>query len=233
MNTIDRRRKYYLVIDTETANTTIPGERDLCPKNALVYNIGWAIIDKMGRVYKSASIVISEVFFNERQAMRSAYYANKIPLYVNGIRSGEYCVKYFMNARREMLAAMREYNVHEVIAHNARFDYHALNATLRYITASKYRYYFPRDIVWLDSARMARSTICKQKTYVNFVTNHDLLTASGRVPYSAEKLFAYISANPDYVEEHTALADVMIEKEIAARCFRQHKSMNKYLFERG
>ena len=40
-----------------------------------------------------------------------------------------------------------------------------------------------------------------------------------------------ISGNHDFEEEHTGLADVMIEKEILAYCFRQKKPMRKLLFE--
>ena len=41
-----------------------------------------------------------------------------------------------------------------------------------------------------------------------------------------------ISGNNDFIENHTGLEDVMIEKEILAYCFRQHKDMRKGLFER-
>ena len=45
---IDHRRNYIVMLDTETAN-------DLeCP---LTYDIGWAIIDKWGTVYRKRSFV--------------------------------------------------------------------------------------------------------------------------------------------------------------------------------
>ena len=34
----------------------------------------------------------------------------------------------------------------------------------------------------------------------------------------------------DFMESHTGLEDVMIEKEILAHCFRQHKAMRKKLY---
>ena len=37
--------------------------------------------------------------------------------------------------------------------------------------------------------------------------------------------------NTDFIESHTALEDVMIEKEILAYCYRQHKKMRKKLWE--
>jgi hypothetical protein len=44
-------------------------------------------------------------------------------------------------------------------------------------------------------------------------------------------LFRYISQNNDFVESHTGLEDVMIEKEIMAYCFRKHKAMKSKLFK--
>lgn len=41
----------------------------------------------------------------------------------------------------------------------------------------------------------------------------------------AEVIYKYISGNNDFIESHTGLEDVMIEKEIFAKCCRQHKKM--------
>ena len=77
---IDRRRNYIVMLDTETAN-------DLeCP---LTYDIGWAIIDKWGTVYRKRSFVNREIFFEEAELMQSSYYAHKLPLYYKRIAKGE------------------------------------------------------------------------------------------------------------------------------------------------
>ena len=51
MTEIDKRKNYYLTIDTETANSL---------DDPLVYDIGGAIHDKKGRVYETFSFVIYE-----------------------------------------------------------------------------------------------------------------------------------------------------------------------------
>ena len=56
-------------------------------------------------------------------------------------------------------------------------------------------------------------------------------TKNGQYRKTAEILYQFISGNHDFEEEHTGLADVMIEKEILAYCFRQKKPMRKLLFE--
>ena len=59
---IDKRRHYILMLDTETANT-IPTETGLDMSNVLVYDIGWAVIDKSGNVYECASFVNRDVLY--------------------------------------------------------------------------------------------------------------------------------------------------------------------------
>ena len=56
---IDRRLTYYMMIDTETANTQrIDGK--LFMKDAQVYDVGIAIVDRYGRIYVRFSIVVTD-----------------------------------------------------------------------------------------------------------------------------------------------------------------------------
>ena len=77
---IDKRHKYGIMIDTETANSID------CP---FCYDIGYQVIDSHGRLYLERSFLVREVFVHERDLMRSAYYANKIPSYVEDVRKGK------------------------------------------------------------------------------------------------------------------------------------------------
>lgn len=224
---IDRRRHYVLVLDTETANTISQEDGKLDMSNVLMYDCGWAIVDTRGNVYATASYVNRDIFIDERELMRSAYYANKIEQYAEDIRNGKRILADTYTIRKAMLADMEKYRVKEVVAHNATFDYRALNLILRWTTKSKYRYWLPRGIEIWDTARMARQVILKMPTYKAFCEKHGLRTATGRLPYTAEALYAYITKNPDYKEEHTALEDVLIEAEILHYCYRQKKKMIK------
>ena len=47
MNKIDKRKKYVLVIDVETANTIIDSKFN----EGLVYDIGFGVYDKKGNEY--------------------------------------------------------------------------------------------------------------------------------------------------------------------------------------
>lgn len=227
---IDRRRHYILVVDTETANTIQDGDK-LDMSNVLVYDCGWQVVDTHGNVYAEKSFVNRDVFVHERELMQSAYYAHKIPQYVEDIKAGRRIMADTYEIRQAMLVDMEKFSITEVAAHNARFDLNALNGTQRYITKSRFRYWFPYGVKIWDTMRMAESVICKMPTYRKFCEEHGYITKTGKLKKTAEVLWRFISNNPDFEESHTGLEDVSIEAQIMAYCFRQHKHIDKALFK--
>ena len=231
MEQIDFRHHYVLVLDTETANTLTDNDGNLDMTNVLMYDCGWAVVDTHGGVYRERSYVNRDIFCGERELMQSAYYAKKIPQYVAEILAGKRIMSNTYEIRKQMLADMAEYHITEVVAHNARFDLNALNTILRYTTKSKYRYWFPYGTEIWDTMKMARDVIHKMPTYQAFCKEHQLLTKNGRLSTTAENLYRFIIKDPTFVESHTGLEDVQIEREIMFYCYRQHKPMRKLLFE--
>lgn len=228
---MDKRKKYLVGLDTETCNGIMVGDK-LDLTQSLVYDIGWDICDKKGNIYKTRSFVVYEVFCGMSDVMTSAYYADKIPMYWEQITSGERVLARFNTIWKIFKEDLKEYNVKTVFAHNASFDLRALNNSIRYLTKSKKRYFFPYGIEIWDTLKMARQTIGKQKSYRNFCLNNNYMTKHSvpQVRLTAEILYRYISGNYDFVESHTGLEDVMIETQIMAHCLRQHKKMIKKLF---
>lgn len=228
---MDNRHHYVLVLDTETANTFSAEDGRLDTSNALVYDCGWSVVDTQGGIYLERSYVNRDVFCNERKLMQSAYYAKKIPLYCAEISIGKRIMSNTYEIHRQMLADMAEYGITEVVAHNARFDVNALNSTMRYDTKSRFRYWFPYGTIFWDTMKMARDVIHKMPTYRQFCEENDLFTANGRLSTTAENLYRFIIKDPNFVESHTGLEDVQIEREIMFYCYRQHKPMRKLLYE--
>lgn len=226
---IDRRISYKIVLDTETCALDKSIEK-VDPWNMWVYDIGWAVVDKRGNVYKTRSFVNKDIFLKEKELMQSSYYGWKIPMYWEQIESGERQLASFYEIRQALMEDVAEYGVTEIFAHNARFDYGSLTNTQRWLTKSKYRKFFPKEVVICDTLKMARDVILKMPTYRYFCEEHELLTKNGRLSASAENLYRFISKDPDFIESHTGLEDVMIEKEIMAYCYRQHKKMRKALW---
>ena len=227
---MDKRISYKLVIDTETCPLDKTLETIL-PNNMFVYDVGWAVVDKRGKVYDTKSFVNADIFLVEKELMKSAYYADKFPKYWKEIKSGERVLTSFYNIRKALFETIAEYGITEIYAHNMRFDYGTLQNTQRWLTKSKYRYFFPKDVIICDTLKMARDVILKMPTYRKFCEENGFLTKNGRLSASAENLYKFITKDTTLVESHTGLEDVLIEKEILAYCFKQHKKMRRKLWE--
>ena len=232
MNKIDHRRHYVLVLDTETANTFTDENGRLDTSSVLMYDCGWCVMDTKGNIYEERSFVNRDIFVYEREIMQSDYYARKIPRYVADLQNGARQMASTYEIRKAMLADLATYGITEVVAHNARFDLNALNTIQRWTTKSAYRYWFPYGTEIWDTMKMARDVMHKMPTYRNFCEENGFLTQNGRLSATAENLYRFIIKDPTFVESHTGLEDVQIEREIMLYCFRQHKKMRKGLFEK-
>lgn len=230
MNKIDRRINYRIVLDTETCPLDKNFE-GVDPNNMWVYDVGYAIIDKRGKVYRERSFINADIFLNEKLLMNSSYYANKIPQYWEDIKSGKRVLTSFYNIRKTLLEDIAEFEVEEVYAYNMRFDYLSLNNTERWLTKSQYRYFLTKDLVICDIMKMARDVIAPMPTYKRFCEEHGYMTKNNKVQLKAETVYKFITKDLDFIESHTGLEDVMIEKEILAYCYRQHKKMRRKLWE--
>lgn len=216
--TIDKRKNYYLTIDTETANGL---------DDPMMYDLGGAIHDKRGRVYETFSFVIYDVFCADRELFNTAYYAAKRPMYEAQIAAGQRKIVSIYTARKHVADLCKKYNVKAIIAHNARFDYRSTNYTIRYVTKSASRYFLPYGVPMWDTLKMAQDTICQQPTYQRWCKRNGYCLKNGKPRATAEILYQYITQNVDFLEDHTGLEDVLIEKEIFAKCMAQHKKMRK------
>ena len=208
----------YLVIDIETANHA---------NDALAYDVGIAVVDRYGNIYATYSFVCYDIFELEKELMGSAYYARKIPEYYAGLANGERTMATLYEIREVIHNLCAEYDIKAILAYNAHFDMSGLNRTQRYVTKSKYRYFFPYGIPVHCIWHMACQTICSQKKYYNFCIENGFVSNSGNIKTSAECVYAFLTNNPDFEEEHKGLEDVLIEAEIFAECIKKHKKMNR------
>lgn len=216
---IDRRKKYYLVVDVETANSL---------DDPLVYDIGFLVGDKQGNIYEKYSFSVWEMFQYYTDLLTTAYYAEKLPNYTIEEKNGLRVRTSLGTIRRLLVDTMIKYNITEVYAYNCYFDRKALNATRRYFTKSEYRWFFPYGTKFSCIWNMACTTIFQQKTFRDKAKENGWYGKNGKnITTNAETAFKYISGNSDFEEEHKGLADVIIEYDILLRCIRQHKKMVK------
>lgn len=210
----------YIILDTETANDIE------CP---FVYDFGFAVIDETGKVFASYSFVNRDIFCDD-EMMKSAYFAEKIPSYWNDIKNGNRILKSFYEIEKIFRRVCNEWNVNTFVAHNARFDYNALNNTKRYLTKSKYRFFFPFASRFIDTLKFSKSVLSKDEEYTAYCKEHEYRTANHQNRYTAEILFRYLTGDESFNEEHTGLADCMIEKEIFKFCMDNLTAENGYLW---
>ena len=154
----DRRRKYYLVLDCETATLPYAGnlpaeaKKNVAIAKPLIYDLGWKIIDKKGRIYSQKNFLISEIF-SVPSIFDTAYYASKRPLYIEKLNLGEITLTDWKTASAELVADME--HVEAVGAYNSMFDFKkAIPFTELYIN----QLYSPNFHDWLNN----QNQICEK-----------------------------------------------------------------------
>lgn len=201
---------YRIVIDTETTNSL---------EEPIAYDIGWAIIDEDYNAVKTESYAIAEVF-TDSEFMSSAYYADKVPFYWDDIFNGSRKLARLATVVRALNADIKTYEVTEVYAHNARFDYRSTTLTQRYITSSKYYFMLPKNVTFFDTLKMSRQAFAKDPIYIDFCKTNGFMTKH-KVPrprLTAEVIYRFLTGDTNFTEAHQGLADVLIEKEILKAC---------------
>lgn len=214
---VDKRKNYYMVLDVETANSTDGKHND-----GLVYDIGFVIVDKKGHIYAQRSFCIKEIF-DWVELMQSAYYADKRPIYYDYMRKKEMEKISIWEARERIKKAIEYFDIKEIYAYNASFDYTTLNNTVRYLSGSGCRWFLPYGTQICDIWHIACQILGTQKLF----QSENVRNENGNLITSAERMYAYMEQEPDFIESHTGLADAIIESQILARCLRTHKHIDK------
>lgn len=200
------RKHYYITLDTETTNTL---------DEPLVFDFGFAVHDKLGNIVEEHSLVIEDIFTNS-ELMSSAYYIDKYSQYIEDLIEGKRKMVSFAQAKRLFAAVCEKWGVDVICAYNIRFDVLALETTQRYLTKSKFRYFFPIGKIFFDTLALARKTVAKTNDYKAFCKENEYLTARHQPKVTAEIVYRYLTENEEFEESHTGLEDVKIENFIFA-----------------
>lgn len=209
-----------IVLDTETTNSL---------DDPFTYDIGWAVIDlETEKVLKTESYAVAEVFL-DKELMASAYFIDKVPSYWEEIKSKDRKLARLFTIRKSLIADCKAFHVTEIYAHNARFDYLSCNTTQRFLTSSKWRYFFPYGTIICDTLKMAKEAFKDDESYREFCVENGYLTQYGQNRYTAEVLYRFLTGNTNFEEVHKGIDDVMIEKDILLAC-RKRNITNGALF---
>lgn len=201
------KKTIYCTLDTETVGGA--------SNPTGMYNLGCVIHDKDGNIFATTSMLVMEHY----DKIRNDDYAKKnFPIYEERLCRGEMtAIASEAQAVEVVRSLCKMYNVKYVMAYNSSFDF--TKTVCRELLV---------DFEFIDIYLMALQTITHLKKYAKFCRENELYSRSGKTcSTSAESVYAFITDNADYAEEHTALSDAMIEMEIFKRCYAMHKKYTK------
>ena len=120
--------KKYLVLDCETA--TLPKVYEIAKTESerqkaaiakpLIYDIGWKVVDRNGKVYDRQHYLVTETFCSP-SIFNTAYYREKRPLYIEKLNRGEISLKPWSEITALLEESMQ--NIFAVGAYNSMFDF--------------------------------------------------------------------------------------------------------------
>lgn len=200
-------KNIYCTLDTETIGGAT--------KPTGMYNAGCVIHDKQGNIYATCSLLVMEHYDKIRN---DSYTKKNFNLYNERLERGNISAVATEQEAYEVIRNLcKMYNVKYVMAYNSSFDF---TKTIFSKLLDEFEF--------IDIYLMALQTITHLKKYANFCKLYNLISRSGKsYATSAEAVYAYITDNPCYEEEHTALNDSLIEMEIFKACDKMHKKYTR------
>ena len=193
-----------MVFDTETTSL----EKPFC------YNIGYVIYNTdTAEVVVKKDFVVEQVWHNP-MLFTTAYYADKRDLYVGRMRCRSCVLDKFGYITRAMYRDIKEYEVQHAFAYNSPFDVKVFEFNCDWFKCIN-----PLDTVQVHDIRgHVHKKIAFSAEYQTYCDKHGLYSEAGNYSTTAEAVYRYVSSNDDFIEEHTALADAVIELGILCYC---------------
>lgn len=200
-------KNIYCTLDTETFGGAS------APQG--IYHLAGIIHDRAGNIFASFNYLISEHY---EEIERDSYAKKNFWKYLEMIRDGVVTMIPTEDMAVSMVDALCDfYGVRYMMAYNTGFDF----------CKTKCRSLI-EDREFIDIYLMTVQTITHVKKYATFCRENGFRSSSGKsVATSAESVYAYLTNNTEYKEEHTAFEDSKIEMQIFLACIATHKRYTK------
>jgi hypothetical protein len=211
------KERRFLVADTESTGLG---------SKAFVFDFGYVISNRKGKIFQERNFLVSEVLTNPR-IMLGALYNKEWRAMMGGKIFHHYIPALNDNVLsltpwRDVLAVLRDdiltYGVDVFSAYNLPFDLGAMNKTHQMI-AEKSLNFDRLDLLCLWE--FSCITVLRSRLYHDVAreqgADNGWITPAGNVRTTAEKTYAFLSGELDFIESHTALHDAQIETEILHR----------------
>ena len=191
------------VFDTETTSLDKP----------FCYNIGYVIVNTDNwEIISRKSYVVEQIWHN-LPLFSSAYYAEKRPLYVAEMKAHKTIMDKFGYICQKMIRDFNNYEISLAFAFNSAFDEKVFA-----FNCDWYKCNNPFDNITIKDIRGFAHWFLVSPQYKDFCDHYGYYTETGNYSTTAETFYRYLSNNTDFIEEHTALSDSEIEKDILVSC---------------
>lgn len=200
-----------VVFDTETTSLDKP----------FCYNIGYCIIDtETWETLKQKEFIVEQIWHNS-ELFSSAYYSNKRPFYISGMRAKKIRMLKFGYITQEMIRDFEKYDVEIALAYNSSFDEKVFN-----FNCDWFKCIHPFDTIPIVDIRGFVHNFIVDDIYKAFCEHNSFFTDAGNYSTTAETVYKYITSDTDFIESHTALDDSIIESEILRWCIESGADIN-------
>ena len=188
-----------------------------------VYDIAWCIHNKRGDIRIERNFLVEENFTDPKKMMGAFYAGKHFTHYARMLQDGEIRLTPWAEIVGTLRADMLTHGVDIIAAYNAGFDFRVLRQTHADLGGTGAIVQSPVDV--LDIWQFACETKLSQKSYARIARSLGWVSPAGNIKTGAEFAYRYVSGDPEFIEDHTALSDARIEVAIMAECYRQKKSV--------
>lgn len=211
------RTEKFIVLDVEGMSGKRP------------YNVGYIIADRTGKIYKKHSFAFPCcIWENIVESLRIDQAVEMTHRNIEEIlqdadkprRKRKYKSVSISEFAKQFAKEIERYQIKRVFAYNVAFDKKAI---FNLIGENAFN---NLHVQWCDIVSGILTTKLLTKRYVKWCFTNGFTTPTGIASYKAEVVYRYLTGNLDFEEEHTGLADVLIEFEILLTAFKAHKALD-------
>lgn len=217
------KEKRFLVADTESTGLG---------SKAFVFDFGYVISNRKGKIFQERNFLVTEILTNPRMMLGALYNPDWRAMmggklfshYVPALHHSE--IK--LIGWRDLMEILRDdiltHSVDVFCAYNLPFDLGAMQKTHNHVTEKNLNF---QRLDLLCLWEFACNDLLQTRLYHDVCHRMGLeqgwITEAGNVKTTAEKTYAFLSGDYDFIESHTALHDAQIETEILHRLLARKK----------
>lgn len=192
------------------------------------YNVGYIIADRYGKIYAKHSFAFpAAIWENIAESLRIGQAIEMTKKNIQEIlldadkpvRKRKYKSMTSGEFTKLFTKEIRKHKIKRIFAYNVSFDKRAI---FNLIGADAFD---ALGVEWCDIISGILPRLLTEK-YIRYCLTNGFLSKTGIASYKAEVVYRYLTGLLDFEEEHTGLADVLIEYFILLSAFKSHKKLN-------